>query len=163
MRLFRALWVFGFIFLVVAVSWSSSGMMSVQVKEGQLRSSASFLAPIVGMAAYGDQVEALQQQGDWIEVKNAQNRRGWIHQSAVTKKRVILSAGKEAAPVAASGQEVALAGKGFNAEVESKYRLTHQEVDYDWVNRMEAIRITPGEMANFLKEGGISPAEGGAK
>lgn len=157
MKLFRALLVICFIFLAVAVTWSNSGMMSVQVKEGQIRSSASFLAPITGKVAYGDQVEALQQQGDWVEVKNAQGGKGWIHQSAVTRKRIALSTGGETAPVAASGQEVALAGKGFNAEVESKYRLAHREADYDWVNRMEDIRITPREMVTFLKEGGISP------
>jgi uncharacterized protein YgiM (DUF1202 family) len=163
MKSFKVFLVLGFIFLLVAVTWSSAGMMSVQVKEGQLRSSASFLAPIVGKVTYGDQVETLQQQGDWIEVKRTQELGGWIHQSALTRKRIVLSAGGEAAPVAASGQEVSLAGKGFNAEVESKYSMANTNVDYEWVDRMEAIRITPLEMANFLKEGGVFPVEGGAR
>ena len=163
MRSLRVLAVLGLVFLGVAISWSSSGMMSVQVKEGQLRSTPSFLAPITGEVAYGDQVEALQQQGDWFDVKSARNQRGWLHQSALTKKRVVLSAGGEAAPVAASGQEVALAGKGFNAEVESKYRQTHKGADYAEVNRMEQTVISPREMMSFLKEGGVRPVEGGVK
>jgi SH3-like domain-containing protein len=138
-------------------------MMSVQVREGQIRSTPSFLAPIIGVVAYGEQVETLRQQGDWIDVKSAQTLRGWIHQSALTTKRVVLSAGGEAAPVAASGQEVALAGKGFNEDVESKYSRTHKEADYTWVDKMEQITITPKDMLSFLKEGGVRPVEGGVR
>lgn len=163
MKLLRILLVVGFTFVLVAVTWSDSGMMSVQVREAQLRSTPSFLAPITALAAYGDQVETFQQQGDWIEVKSTQSQRGWIHQSALTRKRVVLNAGGAAAPVAASGQEVALAGKGFNAEVESKYSQSHKDTDYAAVNRMEQVMITPQDMAGFMKEGGLRPVEGGEK
>ncbi len=163
MRLVRVLLVFGFVVLLVSVTWSDSGMMSVQVKEGQIRSTPSFLAPITGVVSYGDQVDVLRQEGDWFEVRSNRSRSGWIHQSALTRKRVVLRPGGESAPVAASGQEVALAGKGFNAEVESRYSKTHRGADYASVNRMERRMVSPREMTTFLKEGGLRPAEGGLR
>lgn len=162
MKLIRIALAFGFLLATVAVTYSDVGMMSVQVKEGQLRATPSFLGQIVGPVAYGEQVEALQQQGEWVNVKNAKNLTGWIHQSALTKKQIVLGAGGQA-QTGASGKEIALAGKGFNPEVEASYRKGHPRADYASVNLMESIRVTPPEMIRFLAEGNITPREGGAK
>jgi len=151
----------GLIFLVVATTWSGLRMMSVQVKNGQLRNAPSFLGALVAQVAYGDQVEVLQQQEDWLEVKISGNRKGWIHQSAVTATRVVLSGGgQKASSAAASKEELALAGKGFNADVEAKFKAGHRDIDFTWVNRMEAIRISRQEMISFLKSGGVQSKEG---
>jgi uncharacterized protein YgiM (DUF1202 family) len=162
MKLIRIALIFGFLLATVAVTYSDVGTMSVQIKEGQLRATPSFLGQVVGTVAYNEPVEALQQQGEWVNVKNAKNQTGWIHQSALAKKTTSMSAGGQA-KTGASGQEIALAGKGFNPQVEEAYRKGHPRADYAAVDRMEAIRVSPPQMISFLGEGNITPREGGAK
>lgn len=132
-------------------------MMSVQVKNGQLRATPSFMGQLVGAVAYGARVEIVQQQGDWMKVKDAQSKMGWIHQSALTKQRIAMSAGSGTAQTGASGEELALAGKGFNSDVEAEFKSKNKNVDFTWVDKMEKIKVTPQESSAFLKEGGVRP------
>lgn len=149
--------------VMVATTWSSSGTMSVQLKTGQLRSNPSFLGPVVAEVVYGDQVDVLEQQGDWLQVRSMREQSGWIHQSALSKKRIVLNAGGDSPQVAASGEEIALAGKGFNSDVEAQYKKGHSALDYTWVDEMETFKVSPREMISFLKSGGVQPPEGGAR
>lgn len=162
MKLKRIVFILGFLMTLAGVTWSDSGMMSVQVKEGQLRSAPSFLASIVGPVSYGDRVETVQKQGDWVEVKSPKNLRGWIHQCALISKQVVLNPGAQTQS-AADSKEIALAGKGFNADVENQYRKNNARIDYTWVDRMETIRISTDQMISFLDEGKVKPSEGGKK
>jgi len=162
MTLKRVLFVLGFLLALTAVTWSDSGMMSVQVKEGQLRSTPSFLGTLVGPVSYGERVEVVQKQGDWFDVKSSKNLAGWIHQSALTSKQLVLNAGGQAR-TAASDKEVALAGKGFNADVEAQYRRNNGMADYASVDRMESISISEDQMISFLDEGKLRPSEGGLR
>jgi len=155
----RIIFVLGFIMVLAGAVWSDSGMMSVQVREGQLRATPSFLGPIIGPVSYGERVEAVQKQGDWVDVKSSKNLRGWIHASALTTKQVVLNPGAQTQS-AASSQEIALAGKGFNSDVEAQYRKNNANIDYTWVDRMEAIRITTDKMAQFLNDGKVKPSGG---
>ncbi len=149
-------------FIAATVS-SGLGMMSVQVRNGQIRATPSFLGNPVAPVAYGDQVEVLQQQGDWMEVNDQGGKKGWIHQSALSKKKIVMNSGGKNAELSASGDEITLAGKGFNADVESKFKADHRGADFSWVDRMEQLNITSQEMMAFLKEGGVKPQAGGAK
>jgi hypothetical protein len=117
---------------------------------------------VVGPVSYGERVETVQKQGDWIDVKSSKNLRGWIHQSALTSKQVVLSAGGQAKS-AANDKEVALAGKGFNADVEAQYRKNNGRIDFASVDRMETVRISGDQMISFLDEGKVRPSEGGSK
>lgn len=162
MKLRRIVIVLGFFMAVAGAAWSDSAMMSVQVKEAQLRSTPSFLGSIVGQVSYGDRVQTMQKQGDWVDVKSPKNLRGWIHQSALTSKQVVLNPGAQTQS-AASGQEVALAGKGFNSDVEAQYRKNNSRIDYTWVNRMETFVVSRDQMISFLDEGKVKPSEGGKK
>lgn len=148
---------------LTATTWSSLGTMSVQLRNGQLRATPSFLGEVVATVAYGDRVDVLQQQGDWMEVKSAGNQSGWIHQSALTSKRIVLNAAGQNPQAAASGEEIALAGKGFNADVEKQFKKDHQNMDFTWVDRMEQFQVTPREMISFLEIGGVQPPKGGAQ
>ncbi|MEW6334214.1 MAG: SH3 domain-containing protein [Thermodesulfobacteriota bacterium] len=133
--------------------------MSVQVREAQLRSAPSFLAEIVAKPAYGDRVEIIEDKGPW---KRGSHRgvQGWIHASALTTKRIALKAGAADVQTTATGGEIALAGKGFSEEVEKQYKTQNRNLDYTWVDRMEAFRVAPQRMQAFLKEGYLVPAEG---
>ncbi len=161
MKVGRIVFIAGFVLALAGVTRSDSGTMSVQVKEGQLRTAPSFLGSIAGPVAYGERVEIMQKQGDWVDVTSSKNLRGWIHQSALTSKQVVLNPGGQTKS-AASDKEVALAGKGFNADVEAQYRKNNGSVDFTWVDRMETIRVSRDQMISFLDEGKVKPPEGGA-
>lgn len=150
------------IFFLFSVSGAlGSDMLSIQVQDGQIRATPSFLGKIVGTRHYGDRVAALEKSGEWTKV-NAGGIRGWMHSSALTQKKISLQAGEGNAPLAASNDELSLAGKGFNEQVESAYKSKNPKMDYAGVNRMEAIKVSPEEMAQFLKQGELSP-QGGAQ
>ena len=150
--------------VLVATAWSGSGIMSVMVRTGQLRSTPSFLGPVAAEVAYGDRVDLLDQNGDWLRVRSMRDQSGWIHRSALSKRRIVLDAGGDSPQTAASGEEIALAGKGFDSDdVELQYQRSHSELDYTWVDRMEAFRVSPREMISFLRSGGVQPPEEGAR
>ncbi|TVR33453.1 MAG: SH3 domain-containing protein [Spirochaetaceae bacterium] len=126
-------------------------MMSVEVRETQVRSNPSFLGRIDAVLNYGDRVEVLEQAQGWSRVSH-QGSAGWVHSSALTTKRIVMQAGEADAQRAASGSEVALAGRGFNQEVEDRYRA-EQGLNYDAVDRMEGFAVEPERLAAFLNEG----------
>ena len=96
--------------------------MNVQVQSGQIRMTPTFLGKVLGTVSYGAPVEILQTKGDWKQVKSAQGQVGWMHKSALTTKRVSMTAGNATAKSAASSDELALAGKGFNSDVEREFK-----------------------------------------
>ncbi len=138
-------------------------VMSVQVKEGELRATPSYLGKIVARVSYGDQVTVLAEQGGWKKVATAGTRaQGWMHGTALTSSKIALKAGQANVGSSVSRDEIALAGKGFSEEVESQYRKSHKNLDYAWINKMEAIKISPGQMEDFIAKGYLTTgAEGG--
>jgi hypothetical protein len=149
--------------LMVTLAWAAAEQMSVQVKSGALRTAPSFLARITGTLAYGDRVEVLSLQNGWHQVRSAPRQvQGWIHASALTPKKIVLRAGADDVEQAASSDELALAGKGFNRTVEGEYREKHRDLDYRWVDRMERMKLTDAQIQKFLRQGDVRP-EGGAQ
>jgi uncharacterized protein YgiM (DUF1202 family) len=142
-----------------ALALAAGEKMSVQVKTGQLRAKASFLGALTGEVGYGTRVNVLARQGAWVKVSGA-GKEGWIHESALTPKVVVMKAGDAPAGTGAGGDEVALAGKGFNSQVEGEYRKENGEIDFTWVDRMEKFVVTPEQAAAFLGEGAVG-TEGG--
>jgi hypothetical protein len=145
---------------LVAVTAFAVQMMSVQVRDGQVRGTPSFLGKIVGRVSYGQSISVIGASGDWNKVAYA-GVQGWIHASALTNADLGLRSGSGQAPSSVSGQEMALAGKGFNAQVEQKYRQTHGG-DFASVDRMEQATVRTDRLMAFLKEGGVTP-RGGAQ
>ena len=141
--------------LVATGAWAAKEM-SVQVRDGQLRNRASFLGAVVGTVAYGDRVTVNQEQAGWCEVATAAGASGWIHESALTPKRVVMSSGMTDARSGASGEEVALAGKGFSKEVEAEYKKQNKELDYTWVDWMGKQTVPPDQLVQFLKQGDLA-------
>ena len=168
------------ILLMGALAWLAGVMafagdqkvMSVQVKEGQLRAKPAFLAKIVATLAYGDRVVVLEEQTDWMRVslEKDENVNGWLHKSALTKKEIALKAGAATGQV--SDSEVVIAGKGFNAQVEKEFKQKNPNLDYTWINKMwgdeklgiagaPEFKVSPEKIRQFSQEGGLA-AEGGA-
>jgi len=135
--------------------------MSVQVQDGKLRADPSFLGKTIGTVAYGDAVTVIRQQDPWLYVSTRSGQlTGLIHNSAVTEKEIVLRAGDANVQKTASQREIALAGKGFNPQVENEYRRRNPNLDFEWVDRMERIIVSDAEIRQFIKDGKLSP-EGG--
>ncbi|PIE35271.1 hypothetical protein CSA56_04860 [candidate division KSB3 bacterium] len=151
------------ILMLVNASTEAEKLMSVEVKEAKLRSGPSYLRKVVTTVAYAQQVNVLGEKGDWKNVSvPGSGTKGWMHESALTKKTIILKAGEKDIEKAATSDEVALAGKGFNEEVEKQFKEGNASVNYAVVNEMEKIVISQPEMEQFLTAGEIFP-EGGAQ
>lgn len=148
--------------MVSAVA-AAGTVLSVQVRESALRSSPSFLGSVVGKVTYGNQVILREEKNPWKKVSFLSGKiTGWIHESALTTKKIVLVAGKTAVETGASSDELAIAGKGFNAEVEEEFKKKNKEVDFTWVDKMEKITVSPKEISRFLKKGQVV-AKGGSK
>ena len=145
---------------LTALAALAADVVSVQVRDGQLRATPSFLGKIVGKVSYGQAVNVSESRGDWNRVA-AGGATGWIHASALTTADLGLRSGSGEAPSSVTEQEMALAGKGFNAQVEKQYRGAHGG-DYAGVDRMERQGLPTERLMAFLKQGGVSP-EGGAQ
>jgi hypothetical protein len=135
--------------------------MSVHVKQAQLRAQPGPLAKIGATLAYGTRVSVLEEQTDWILVEVPERAlKGWVHRSALTQKKLVLRSGSGSTNV--SGDEIVLAGKGFNAQVEEKFKQQNQNLNYGWLDKMEQNFAVPQQsMQQFLKDGALS-VEGGA-
>ena len=157
---------FSFLLVGIFVLPGSAGyqnVLSVQIREAQLRSSPSFLGKIIARLAYGNRVEFLEDQGAWKKVAIPDGKiQGWIHASALTTKKIALQAGKADVKTSVTGGELALAGKGFNAMVEAEFKKKNRNLDFTWVDRMETFKFTTENIQTFLKEGQVIPPEGGA-
>lgn len=136
--------------------------MSVQVKQGQVRQTPSFLGKIVATLSYGDRVETLGESKGWVKVAvPGKGATGWIHRSALSEKRIALKGGSRSEQAAASRGELALAGKGFNSDIEAEFKKKNRNLDFASIDRMQAIKVPPEKIAAFVREGGLAPAGGG--
>ncbi len=131
--------------------------LSVQVEEGQVRSTPSFFGEIVDKVVYGESVDLVKEQGPWRMVNTPRKPGGWIHQSAVSESKVELAPGGDVSE-GASGKEIALAGKGFNADVENAYKSGHQQMSFVWVDNMEKFTVNNADVEQFIKQGGLKGA-----
>ena len=147
--------------LCLGTGWSiAAKVMSVSVRDGQVRETPSFLGKIVGKATYGQSVDVLQEQGDWSKVTLPGGVAGWMHKTALSTDKLAMSGGS-AAPGSVSGKEMALAGKGFSAEVEADYKRSHGG-NFAAVDAMERVSYSPSALLAFLSQGDVKP-QGGAR
>ena len=149
---------------LTAIAHANPITMSLQIRKGDVRSSPSFLGKIVGSAAYGDRLTVEETKGAWSRVTaDTSDLTGWLHSSALTKKKVKLTAGEKDADVAASSGELALAGKGFNSEVEAEFKAKNKDIDFTWIEKMEKLKVSRKELQDFVKKGEVVAPKGGAK
>lgn len=136
-------------------------MMSIQVKKGAVRSSPSFLGKIVTQLKYGDRVAVQNAKGSWYFInKPSGNTDGWMHSSALSVKKIVLNPGASDVKQAASSDEITLAGKGFNQQVEKDFKSKNPQVDFTWINKMEKMSVSQNQIQAFIKEGQLSPKGG---
>ncbi len=143
--------------LVCAVSVTAHAQPTkVITKENAVRESCRFYAPVKTKVFYNDVVDIISKEGDWFRVKY-KGIEGCIHRSAVDEKKVSLSGTLEGSRGrGTSSDEVALAGKGFNPQVERSYKGKHPELDFGKVDRIERHKVPEKELWEFVRNGGLN-------
>lgn len=146
--------------LVLATIVLAAQMMSVEVRSGQMRERPGFLGRMITILPYGDRVDIQAEEGDWRKVTSkTQGKTGWMHISALTEQEIILKPTNKDVEAAAQTDELALAGKGFNKQVEEKYQ-EEAKLDYSKVDAMEDYSVSQDEVQDFVKSGDLGQGGG---
>jgi len=140
--------------LTAAAAYAST--ITVLVQQTALRKRPQSYSPSVGTAKLGQRFES-----SGLEAGFHKTPAGYIHSSAVTERKVKLGSA-DSVGGSASAEEVTLAGKGFNAQVEKSYGAKNGEVNFAAVNAMERRSVPEAELFDFLRAGGLM-GEGGSK
>jgi uncharacterized protein YgiM (DUF1202 family) len=141
--------------VVAGALCAQSRTMYVTARTLEVKSSFGFFAEILGTLSYGAPVSVIQEYGKWAQVKSLDPPvvSGWVPAASLTSKRIITGSS-----TSASANEIALAGKGFNQEVENAYRQ-NGTLNYDAIDAMEEIRIPNRQLFSFLQEGRLARGE----
>jgi len=128
---------------------------AVQVKSTKLRSEPKVLGKSVADLSYGDPVTSTEEVNGWYKVKTASGASGYVHQSAVGSADSIQSSkgSRGRANVGVDAGDVALAGKGFNPEVENGLKAANPSLNFAAVDRMETSNVSSTELRGFIVAG----------
>ncbi|MDC0336392.1 SH3 domain-containing protein [Pseudodesulfovibrio sp.] len=141
--------------LILAGIALAAQLLSVQVRSGQLREKPGYLSRVVTIVSYGDRVDLKAEEGEWRKVTSVkQGKTGWMHISALTEQEIVLKPTNKDVEAAAQTDELALAGKGFNKQVEDKYK-DEKELDYSKVDAMEDYSVSQEDVQKFIKSGDL--------
>ena len=136
---------------------SRGGSAWVSSKSAALKTSTWFFAGTRGTLQMGDRVTVLQINGNWAEVRSAANSSlsGWTAVSNLSARQIVASG------TGATASEVALAGKGFNQDVENAYKAdkTGGSLNYADVDKTEAITVSQDDLLQFVTEGRLNTGE----
>ncbi len=139
--------------LISTISWAET--VTVITKENAIREFPRFFAPVKAIVKYTDALDVITKEGDWFKVK-FKNKIGYIHRTAVEKRTVKASVISLQKKSGTTEDEITLAGKGFNPQVEKAYRNKYPEMKYDLVDKVEKYDISEKDLISFIKAGGLS-------
>ncbi len=114
---------------------ASADVMRVQIERARLLTRPSAFSPAKAFLKYGTEIEPRGKTGAYYRVSTAKGE-GYLHVAVVTRQRLVMV--QKTADAAASSEEVAMATKGFNAQVEASYREDHPDLRFDLVDDVEA-------------------------
>lgn len=140
--------------LSLSAQISKGGTAWVASKTAALKTSTWFFAGTKGTLQMGDQVTVLQVSGNWAEVRAASNSSlsGWTSSSNLSARKIVASGS------VVTANEVSMAGKGFNQEVENSYKGTG-DFNFADVDKTEAITVPLEELYKFVVDGHLVTGE----
>jgi hypothetical protein len=138
---------------------------AISVRETEVRRTASFLGPILEIAEYGQSVTVLQLGAGWVRVRvEDTGTEGWVHASAVAEKQALRLEQSGDIGRGVTSQEIALAGRGFNEQVEARYKSEADLADeFALVSRMEENERPIAELGEFFAAANLGFGEGAAE
>ena len=131
--------------MAAAAPFKKGQTLYVSVRSAELRDGS-------GTLDYGDVVivDETGERRSLVHSKNRPSLKGWVANGSLTKKRIIASGG---AMADADYDEIVLAGKGFSEEAENAYRAANEDLDFDAVDAIEQISVSPDEVRKFAEAG----------
>jgi len=143
------------VLLALGAVSSYAETVRVTVRESAVRAECRFFAPVRAKVYNNDKLAVTAKKGDWYAVAvNGIN--GCIHKSAVQSKSYFFSGGTSSAKGGASEDEVSLAGKGFNPQVESAYRKQNSDLDFKTVDTIQKYQVSDDSLKRFIEAGGLT-------
>lgn len=138
---------------------SVGGQATIQIMSQHLFPRPVFYATPVAELGFGDVVTILSESDDWFEVRTASGLTGWVHSTSVTG--AVLSGGSVGSGSGeVTSDEIMLAGRGFNADMEQSYESSNPSLSFAAVDAMERIEVDPDDIYSFLVSGGLIQDEG---
>lgn len=138
---------------------ATGSTVTVHTLTAKLMKTPSFIGQTSAKLVRGDQLKLQEAKNDWYRVSSAKGATGWINKTSVVEKAVALNTKPGGGSGGATADEVALAGRGFSKEVESKYKSEHQDLDFRHVDKIEALDLDTDAVAKFAAEGKIGGAQ----
>lgn len=132
---------------------------TVKVRSQHMFPRPVFYAEPLAELSFGEVLTLGESSGDWFRATRSGGTSGWVHATALTGA-VAGEGDIGSGSGEVSSDEVMLAGRGFNSQVEDAYSSDHPELDFSEVNAMERLEVTPTELESFLAEGGLIEATG---
>jgi predicted Zn-dependent protease len=146
MKYFGLVIIFAVLLAMPCFSQAAGSTLYVAVKSAELKNGSNSFANTVATADMGDALTVIRSSGNWVEVRTADNKTGWTQMAGLRARRVTGSGGT------ATTDQVALAGKGLNASVETEYRRSSAS-GFAAVDAMEKPPIPGAELQGFITEG----------
>lgn len=174
--------IFLFLVLVFPLSVAVADNVWVAVKKSTIKAKPTFLSPTIATVNYQEELSLSKKNNAWWNVSNG-DAHGWMHQSALSDEKLeagkkkgpstmlktmrffgrlssdeddsgkITSLVRSANFDGNESDEVTLAGKGFNKEVEGIYRQKEETFNYAAVDLMESEEIEIDAIKQFVTEG----------
>ncbi len=136
--------------------------VAISVQNQSIYPMPAFYASPVEPVIYGTMAVIDEINGEWYRITTALSQDGWIHCTSVTGAIQTESGG-----VSASGDvtsdEIMLAGRGFNQDIEETYAGDNPDLDFALVDNMETSWIvSPQQLYQFLVNGNLIEDTGSA-
>jgi len=139
--------------LVAGVAFAAMETVTVMVKKTSIRRDRQFYAPTIAEAQLGESFTVQERGKGWVKV-GTKSGDGWLHETAVTSKKVAVSSTGPAGGKV-DERDVANASKGFNPQVESAYRKKNPTANFAAVDRMEKLEANDSAVQSFVAAGSL--------
>lgn len=131
----------------------------IEVQAAKLRAQPKVWAPPIADLHYGDKVQIVSREDPWLRVRSADQREGYLHVTALTTRTVVLK-GEGSQSAAVDISDAVLAGKGFNADVASRYVSGSLEGGFQRVEAMQkSSRVDDKTLLGFMRAGNLNLGE----
>lgn len=126
----------------------------VKTKNADLLKKKTTLAGVTTKVSYGAELIVMEESDGWfyVQLSGKKNIKGWIKETKTTSRKL-------STRTSANAKEIALAGKGFNAEIENLYANSGNG-NYDAVDEIEKTEVKSDKINTFIEKGMLN---GGAK
>jgi hypothetical protein len=142
----RHVWMAAILFASLLPGWAGAEVKYVQVSQTRLLERATAFSKSKVVLPYRAPVEVLGQQGAYYLVKSGKLQ-GYVAQRSLAITKPAYTA--KSSGVYVSSDEVAMATKGFNAQVESEYRQGNPDLAFEELDRLIKATTYPDPSKTF--------------